>query len=71
MAKYTWIEIETEEDFIEAFGENPRWILSSVPMAARSNSIKGDDNISERNGKGRGKRGPDDKTTSWAQKEGS
>ena len=38
MAKYTWIEIETEEDFIEAFGENPRWILSSAPIAAKSNT---------------------------------
>ena len=53
MAKYTWIEIETEEDFIEAFGENPRWILSSAPTAAKSNTLKGDDNVSKRNGKGR------------------
>ena len=64
MAKYTWIEIETEEDFIEAFGENPRWILSSAPVAAKSNRLKGDHNVFKRNGKGRGKRGADNKTTS-------
>ena len=63
MAKYTWIEIETEEDFIEAFGENPRWILSA-PIAAKSNTLKGDDNVSKRNGKGRSKRGNDNKATS-------
>ena len=62
MAKYTWIEIETEEDFIEAFGENPRWILSSAPIATKSN--EGDDNVCERNGKSRSKRGSDNKTTS-------
>ena len=71
MAKYTWIEIETEEDFIEAFGENPRWILSSAPIAAKSNTLKGDDNVSKCNGKGRSKRGTDNKTISCAQKEGS
>ena len=62
MAKYTWIEIETEEDFIEAFGENPRWILSSAPIPAKSN--EGDNNVSKRNGKGRSKRGTDNKTIS-------
>ena len=25
--KYIWKEIESEEDFIEAFGENPGWVL--------------------------------------------
>ena len=64
MAKYTWIEIETEEDFIKAFGENPGWILSSAPIVAKSNTLKGDDNVSNRNGKGRSKRRPDNKTTS-------
>jgi len=64
MAKYTWIEIETEEDFIKAFGENPRWVLSSAPIAIRSNSSKGEENVSERNGKGRSKRGHHNKTTS-------
>lgn len=64
MANYTWIEIETEEDFIKAFGEKPRWILSSAPIAAKSNTLKGGDNVSKRNGKGRSKRGPDNKTTS-------
>ena len=64
MAKYTWIEIETEKDFIEAFGENPRWILSSAPMAARSISIDGDDNVCKRNGRSRSKRGPVNKATS-------
>ena len=48
MAKYTWIEIETEEDFIEAFGENPRWILSTAPIAEKSNLIKGDDSTWEK-----------------------
>ena len=62
MAKYTWIEIETEEDFIEAFGENPRWILSSVPTAAKSN--EGGNNVPERDGTSRSKRGTDNKTTS-------
>ena len=64
MANYTWIEIETEEDFIKAFGENPRWILSSAPIVAKSNTLKGDDNVSKRNGKGRSKRGADNKATS-------
>ncbi len=64
MAKYTWIEIETEEDFIEAFGENPRWILSSAPIAEKSNTPQGDDNVSKRNGKGRIKRGANNKTNS-------
>lgn len=64
MAKYTWIEIETEEEFIEAFGRNPQWILSSAPIAAKSNTLKGNDDVSERNGKGRSKRGPNNKTTS-------
>ena len=64
MAKYTWIEIETEEDFIEAFGENPRWILSTAPIAEKSNLIERDDNVSKCNGKSRGKRGADNKTIS-------
>ena len=64
MAKYTWIEIKTEEEFIEAFGENPSWILSSVPAATTSKSNKGDDSVSQRNGKGRSKRRFHDKTTS-------
>ena len=64
MAKYTWIEIETEEDFIKAFGENPRWILSSAPIVMKSNSNKGKENVSERSGKGRSKRGNHNKTTS-------
>jgi len=64
MANYAWIEIETEEDFIKAFGEKLRWILSSASIAAKSNTIKGDDNVSERNGKGRSKRRPDNTTTS-------
>ena len=71
MAKYTLIEIETEEDFIKAFGENPGWILSSAPIAAKSDTLKGDDNVSKRNGKGRSKRGADNKTISLVQKEGS
>ena len=62
--KYTLREIKTEEEFIEAFGENPRWILSSAPIAAKSNTLKGDDNVSKRNGKGRSKRGADNKATS-------
>ena len=62
--KYTLREIKTEEEFIEAFGENPRWILSSAPIAAKSNRLKGDDNVSKRNGKGRSKRRPDNTTTS-------
>ena len=52
------------EDFIKAFGENPRWILSSAPIVAKSNTLKGDDNVSKRNGKGRSKRGADNKATS-------
>ena len=60
--KYTLREIKTEEEFIEVFGENPRWILSSAPRAAKSNTLKGDDNVSKRNGKGRSKRGTDNKT---------
>ena len=64
MAKHTWIEVETEEDFIEAFGENPRWILSSAPIAAKSNKLKGDHNVSKRNGKGRSKRTANNKATS-------
>ena len=62
--KYTLREIKTEEEFIEAFGENPRWILSSAPIAAKSNTLKRDDNVSKRNGKGRGERGANNKTTS-------
>ena len=62
--KYTRIEIETEEDFNEAFGENPRWVLSSAPIATRENSSNGEENVSERNGKGRRKRGNHNKTTS-------
>ena len=62
--KYTLREIKTEEEFIEVFGRNPRWIFSSAPIAAKSNTLKGDDNVSKRNGKGRSKRGPDNKTTS-------
>lgn len=62
--KYTLREIKTEEEFIEAFGENPRWILSSAPIAAKSNTLKGGDNVSERNGKGRSKRRSDNKTIS-------
>ena len=62
--KYTLREIKTEEEFIKAFGENPRWILSSAPIAAKSNTLKGDDNFSKRNGKGRSKRRPDNTTTS-------
>ena len=64
MAKYTLKKIETEEDFIEVFGKNSRWMFSSAPIAAKSNTLKGDDNVSKRNGKGRSKRGPDNKTTS-------
>ena len=64
MAKYTWIEIETEEDFIKEFGENPRWILLSAPIAIRANSSNGEENVFERNGKGRSKRGNHNKTTS-------
>ena len=62
--KYTLREIKTEEEFIEAFGENPRWILSSAPIVAKSNTLQGDDNVSERNGNGRSKRGADNKTIS-------
>ena len=62
--KYTLREIKTEEEFIEAFGENPRWILSSAPMAAKSNTLQGDDNVSKRNGNGRSKRGANNKTIS-------
>ena len=62
--KYTLREIKTEEEFIEAFGENPRWILSSAPIAAKSNTHKGDDNVSKRNGNGRSKRGANNKTIS-------
>ena len=70
MAKYILKEIGTEEDFIEAFSENSRWILSSAPIAAKSNTLKGDDNVSKRNGKGGSKRGADNKTISRAKKEG-
>ena len=62
--KYTLREIKTEEEFIEVFGENPRWILSSAPIAAKPNTLKGDDNVSKRNGKGRSKRGANNKTIS-------
>ena len=62
--KYTWIEIETEEDFNEAFGENPRWILSSAPIAARAKSSNGEENVPECNGKGCSKRGHHNRTTS-------
>lgn len=62
--KNTLREIKTEEEFIEAFGENPRWILSSAPIAAKSNTFRGDDNVSKRNGNGRSKRGADNKTIS-------
>ena len=62
--KYTLREIKTEEEFIEVFGRNPRWIFSSAPIAAKSNTLKGGDNVSERNGKGRSKRRPDNTTTS-------
>ena len=62
--KYTLREIKTEEEFIEAFGENPRWILSSAPIAAKSNTLKGDENVSKRIGNGRSKRGADNKTIS-------
>ena len=62
--KYTLREIKTEEEFIEVFGRNPRWIFSSAPIAAKSNTFKGGDNVSERNGKGRSKRRPDNTTTS-------
>ena len=63
--KYTLRGIETEEEFIEAFGQkNPRWILSSAPIAAKSNTLKGDDNVSKRNGKGCSKRGADNNTIS-------
>ena len=64
MANYTWIEIKTEEEFIEVFGRNPRWIFSSAPIAAKSNTLKGGDNVSERNGKGRSKRRSNNTTTS-------
>ena len=64
MANYTWIEIETEEDFFKAFGEKPRWILSSASIAAKSNTLKGDDNVSKRSGKGSSKRGAYNKATS-------
>ena len=30
--KYTLKEIESEEDFIEAFGKNPGWVLSPVRL---------------------------------------
>ena len=60
--KYTLIEIKTEEEFIKTFGENPRWILSLAPKAAKSN--EGGDNVPERDGTGRSKRGTDNKTTS-------
>lgn len=36
MAKYILKEIETDEDFIEAFGENPMWIFSVTPQAKKS-----------------------------------
>jgi hypothetical protein len=62
--KYTLREIKTEEEFIEVFGRNPRWIFSSAPIAAKSNTLKGGDNVSERNGKGRSKRRSDNKTIS-------
>ena len=62
--KYTLREIKAEEEFIEAFGENPRWILSLAPLAAKSNTLKGDDSVSKRNGKGCSKRGADNKTIS-------
>jgi hypothetical protein len=62
--KYTLREIKTEEEFIEVFGENPRWILSSAPIAEKSNTLKGGDNIPKRNGKGRSKRGANNKTIS-------
>ena len=62
--KYTLREIKTEEEFIEAFGRNPRWILSSAPIAAKSNTLKGNDDVSKRNGKGRSKRGANNKTIS-------
>ena len=62
--KYTLREIKTEEEFIEAFGENPRWILSSALVAAKSNTLKGDDNVSKRSGKGSSKRGAYNKATS-------
>ena len=63
MAKYTWIEFESEEEFIEGFGENPRWILSSAPIVEKSNILKGDHNVSLRNDKGRSKRRSNNKTT--------
>ena len=55
--KYTLIEIKTEEDFIKTFGENPRWSLSLAPKEVKSN--EGDNNVPERNGTGRSKRGAD------------
>ena len=30
--KYTLKEIESEEDFIKAFGKNPGWVLSPVRL---------------------------------------
>ena len=31
--KYILKEIESEEDFIEAFGETPSWILSPIRLS--------------------------------------
>ena len=31
--KYILKEIESEEDFIEAFGESPSWILSPIRIS--------------------------------------
>ena len=36
MAKFTWKEELTEAEFIEAFGENPGWILSPAPNSNSS-----------------------------------
>jgi hypothetical protein len=30
--KYIWKEIESEEEFIKAFGKNPGWVLSPVRL---------------------------------------
>jgi hypothetical protein len=31
--KYILKEIESEEDFIEAFGESPSWVLSPIRLS--------------------------------------
>jgi len=69
MAKYTLRKIEAEEDFIEAFGKEPRWIFSANPQAKKSRTGKRNPDASEYNNKDHSIREAENRTGSLVQKE--